>query len=60
MLALTSARHERKDPTVLTRIRTAMKFFTYGLVIGVLFAPGSGAETRERLRAWVMREKDRY
>jgi gas vesicle protein len=35
---------------VLSRARTAMKFFTYGLLIGVLFAPSSGQETRERLR----------
>lgn len=40
---------------MLSRARTAMKFFTYGLLIGVLFAPASGAETRERVRDFVMR-----
>jgi hypothetical protein len=41
---------------MLTRARTAMKFFTYGLLLGVLFAPNSGAETRERLKAMLMRQ----
>lgn len=40
---------------MLTRARTAMKFFTYGLVAGLLFAPNSGAETREKLKAMIMR-----
>jgi hypothetical protein len=40
---------------MLTRARTAMKFFTYGLVAGLLFAPNSGAETRERLKDMVLR-----
>lgn len=35
------------------RTRVATKFFTYGLIIGILFAPGSGAENRERLKSWV-------
>jgi len=29
-----------------------MKFLTYGLLIGLLFAPGSGKETRARLMSW--------
>jgi hypothetical protein len=41
-------------------MRTAVKFFTYGLIFGVLFAPGSGAETRDRLRSWIMREKQQF
>jgi hypothetical protein len=40
---------------VLSRARTATKFFTYGMLIGVLFAPGSGDETRQRLKAWITR-----
>lgn len=42
---------------MLGRVRTALKFFTYGLVVGALFAPRSGADTRDRVRAWVLREK---
>ncbi len=38
---------------MISRTRTAMKFFTYGLLIGLLFAPGSGKETRARLMTWV-------
>ena len=45
------------ETTTMSRIRTAVKFFTYGLLVGVLFAPGSGAETRERIRAFIMREQ---
>ncbi|MGC4190462.1 MAG: YtxH domain-containing protein [Thermomicrobiales bacterium] len=29
--------------------RTALKFFVYGLAIGLLFAPSSGEETRREL-----------
>lgn len=36
------------------RTRVATKFFTYGLIVGLLFAPGSGAENRERLKNWIM------
>ncbi|HUG15687.1 MAG TPA: YtxH domain-containing protein [Thermomicrobiales bacterium] len=43
---------------MLTRARTAMKFFTWGLVAGLLFAPNSGADTRERLKARIMRRGD--
>ena len=37
---------------MIGRARTAMKFFVYGLLIGLLFAPASGQETRGRLLAW--------
>ncbi|HWV36058.1 MAG TPA: YtxH domain-containing protein [Thermomicrobiales bacterium] len=29
--------------------RTAVKFFVYGLIVGLLFAPRSGDETRKEL-----------
>jgi gas vesicle protein len=38
---------------MISRTRTAMTFFTYGLIIGLLFAPRSGKETRARLLSWV-------
>jgi gas vesicle protein len=38
---------------MLSNARTAAKFLTYGLVIGLLFAPRSGAETRKELLGWV-------
>lgn len=40
------------------RTRVATKYFTYGLIIGLLFAPGSGAENRERLKSWIMEQVD--
>lgn len=33
--------------------RTAVKFFVYGLVLGLMFAPRSGAETRKEVLGWV-------
>lgn len=39
---------------MLTRARTAMKFFTYGLLLGILFAPGSGEETRSRIKDMIL------
>jgi hypothetical protein len=32
-----------------------MKFFVYGLLVGLLFAPSSGEETRGRVISWVGR-----
>ncbi|MCX7624392.1 MAG: YtxH domain-containing protein [Thermomicrobium sp.] len=37
---------------MLGRLRTAAKFFTWGLLIGLLFAPASGQELRHRLVHW--------
>jgi len=34
-------------------MQTAVKFFVYGLVAGLLFAPRSGNETRQELMSWV-------
>lgn len=34
---------------MLRNARTAVKFFTYGLIVGLLFAPQSGAETRKKV-----------
>ena len=37
---------------MLSRTRTALKFMTYGIVVGILFAPRSGADTRRELMHW--------
>ncbi len=34
---------------MLRNARTAVKFFVYGVIVGLLFAPNSGAETRKQL-----------
>jgi gas vesicle protein len=38
---------------MIRNMRTAVKFFVYGLVAGLLFAPRSGAESRKELMNWV-------
>lgn len=38
---------------MIGRTRTAFKFFVYGLLVGLLFAPRSGEETRARVFAWL-------
>ena len=38
---------------MLSRLQTALKFMTYGLLIGIFFAPDSGAETRRKVINWV-------
>ena len=38
---------------MLGNARTAMKFFVYGLILGLIFAPRSGAETRKEVMGWV-------
>jgi hypothetical protein len=50
--------HEIKIDTkeydlMIRNMRTAVKFFVYGLLAGLLFAPRSGAETRKELMNWV-------
>ncbi len=40
---------------MIARTRTAMKFFVYGLAVGILFAPRSGKESRGALMDWVNR-----
>ena len=34
---------------MLSRSRVALKFMTYGVLIGVIFAPRSGSETRNEI-----------
>jgi hypothetical protein len=38
---------------MIRNMRTAVKFFVYGLIAGLMFAPRSGAETRKELMSWV-------
>lgn len=38
---------------MLRRVQTALKFLTYGIVIGILFAPNSGQETRRKVKNYV-------
>lgn len=38
---------------MLGRARTAVKFFVYGLLVGLFFAPRSGEETRAQVLSWV-------
>ncbi|HEV2107483.1 MAG TPA: YtxH domain-containing protein [Thermomicrobiales bacterium] len=38
---------------MLGRARTALKFFVYGILIGLFFAPRSGEETRAQVLSWV-------
>lgn len=37
---------------MFSKPRTAVKFFVYGLVIGLLFAPRPGDETRKEVINW--------
>ncbi len=38
---------------MLSHTRTAFKYFTYGLLVGLLFAPKSGKDNRSDAFAWV-------
>jgi gas vesicle protein len=37
---------------MFSNARTAMKFLVYGLIIGLIFAPRSGSETRKEIMHW--------
>ena len=37
---------------MMSRMRTALKFMTYGILVGILFTPRSGSETRRELMRW--------
>ncbi|HET7038102.1 MAG TPA: YtxH domain-containing protein [Thermomicrobiaceae bacterium] len=37
---------------MLARTRVALKFMTYGVLLGVLFAPRSGSQTRQEVMGW--------
>ncbi len=38
---------------MIRNARTAVKFFVYGLIVGLMFSPGSGEENRKKLMNWV-------
>ena len=38
---------------MIRNARTAVKFFVYGLIAGLMFSPGSGAENRKKLTDWL-------
>jgi len=38
---------------MLGRMRVALKFMTFGMLLGVILAPRSGAETRHEITDWV-------
>lgn len=39
---------------MIGRLRAGAKFFTVGLALGMLFAPSSGEQLRERLRSQLL------
>lgn len=38
---------------MIGRAKTATKFFVYGLIVGIFFAPRSGEETRAQIFGWL-------
>lgn len=38
---------------MIRNAKTAVKFFVYGLIAGLMFAPGSGEENRKKMIDWV-------
>lgn len=43
---------------MIRNARTAVKFFVYGLIAGLLFSPGSGEENRKKLINWISGSMD--
>ncbi len=37
---------------MIRNAKTAVKFFVYGLIAGLMFSPGSGEENRKKLMDW--------
>lgn len=38
---------------MIRHAKTAVKFFVYGLIAGLMFSPGSGEENRKKLMDWL-------
>ncbi|MEX2425744.1 MAG: hypothetical protein WD401_03180 [Thermomicrobiaceae bacterium] len=38
---------------MLTKFRTGLKYLTYGVLIGIFFAPDRGADSRRKVINWV-------
>ncbi len=38
---------------MIRNARTAVKFFVYGLIVGLMFSPGNGEENRKKLTDWL-------
>lgn len=38
---------------MIRNARTAVKFFVYGLIVGLMFSPGSGEQNRKKMMDWV-------
>jgi hypothetical protein len=38
---------------MLDKTRIALKFLTYGILLGIFFSPQSGAENRRDLLRWI-------
>ncbi|MBA2760016.1 MAG: YtxH domain-containing protein [Chloroflexia bacterium] len=38
---------------MIRNARTAVKFFVYGVIVGLMFAPQSGSQTRQKFFGWI-------
>lgn len=38
---------------MIRNARTAVKFFVYGVIVGLMFAPQSGSQTRKQFFGWI-------